>query len=79
MGLREYAVLGPRQRLTLLLGLLGSDDLAADLSQLVAPALARLGGSGDDAVDAQLVLRQVGRACRASGCLGGSCGGRLPR
>lgn len=69
MELRQYAGLSPSQRLSLLLGLLGSDSLASDLVQQVAPFLSRLGGIGSSggssggsehaAVDPQIVLRQV--------------------
>ena len=71
--LQQYAALSPAQRLSLLLGLLGSgDSLAADLAQLVAPYLGRLAsssGSGNDgdsseAPDPQVVLRQVRPCCR---------------
>ena len=68
MDLQQYAALAPAQRLSLLLGQLGGDNLAADLAQQVAPFLARLGSgvssSEDAGHDPQLVLRQVGWRCR---------------
>ena len=82
--LQQYAALCHAQRLSLLLGLLGSgDSLAADLAQLVAPYLSRLasggssgsGGGSDgtagdssEALDPQIVLRQVRPCCHAA-CL----------
>lgn len=73
MDLQQYAALNPAQRLSLLLGQLGGDSLAADLSQHVAPFLSRLGTTGggggeqEAAADPQLVLRQV-RDCVAGCC-----------
>ena len=73
--LQQYAALSPAQRLSLLLGLVGSgDSLAADLAQHVAPYLGRLAsssGSGNDddsseALDSQVVLRQVRPCCHAA-------------
>lgn len=69
MDLQQYAALTPAQRLSLLLGQLGGDSLAADLAQHVAPFLSRLGSSAGSGAseeeagqDPQLVLRQVGEA-----------------
>ncbi|PRW56208.1 MAG2-interacting 2 [Chlorella sorokiniana] len=60
MDLQQYAALAPDQRLSLLLGQLGGDSLAADLAQHVAPFLSRLGSSQLEAeLDPQLVLRQA--------------------